>query len=58
MCRKNLVTLLLERGADPVEADAGPWATPLAWAEKMNRDAVRSILSEQARARVAERENL
>src|SRR6185295_13677842 len=28
------VKLLLERGADPVEADAEPWARPLAWAEK------------------------
>jgi ankyrin repeat protein len=27
------VKLLLDRGADPVEADAEPWARPLAWAE-------------------------
>ena len=33
--RIELVKLFLEHGADPVEADAGPWATPLAWAEKM-----------------------
>jgi ankyrin repeat protein len=33
--RKELVKLFLERGADPVEADAEPWATPDAWAEKM-----------------------
>jgi len=32
--RIALVKLLLERGADPVEADAEPWATPRAWAEK------------------------
>jgi len=31
----ELVRLLLERGADPVEADAEPWATPQAWAEMM-----------------------
>jgi len=35
--RIELVTLFLERGADPIEADAEPWATPLAWAEKMHR---------------------
>jgi ankyrin repeat protein len=28
------VKLLLERGADPMEADAEPWARPLAWAER------------------------
>ena len=33
--RPELVTLFLDRGADPVEPDAEPWATPLAWAEKM-----------------------
>jgi ankyrin repeat protein len=33
--RVELVKLLLARGADPVEADAEPWATPRAWAEKM-----------------------
>jgi ankyrin repeat protein len=34
--RENLVRLFLDRGADPIEANAEPWATPLAWAEKMN----------------------
>jgi ankyrin repeat protein len=33
--RLELVKLLLKRGADPVEADAEPWATPRAWADKM-----------------------
>jgi ankyrin repeat protein len=33
--RRELVTLFLSRGADPVEADADPWATPLAWATRM-----------------------
>jgi ankyrin repeat protein len=33
--RVEMVKLFLARGADPVEADAEPWATPLAWAEKM-----------------------
>lgn len=39
-----LVRLLLERGADPVEADADPWATPLGWAKKMGRDNVIAAL--------------
>jgi len=30
--RVELVELFLARGADPVEADAEPWATPIAWA--------------------------
>jgi ankyrin repeat protein len=32
--REELVRAFLQRGADPVEADAEPWATPLAWARK------------------------
>ncbi|HEY2015416.1 MAG TPA: ankyrin repeat domain-containing protein [Bryobacteraceae bacterium] len=46
-CRWNrieIVKLLLERGADPVEADAEPWATPRAWAEKMGHTAVFDLL--------------
>ena len=35
--RTEMVKLFLARGADPVEADAEPWATPRAWAQKMNR---------------------
>jgi ankyrin repeat protein len=36
-----LVNLFLDRGADPIEADAEPWATPKAWAEKQGyRDAL------------------
>ena len=46
--RIELVRLLLERGAYPVEADADPWATPKAWAEKMGHAAVLALL----RARV------
>ena len=46
--RVELVKLLLERGADPVEADAEPWATPRAWAEKMGRDAVLAELPDVA----------
>jgi ankyrin repeat protein len=46
--RVELVKLLLERGADPVEADAEPWATPRAWAEKMGRAAVLAELPDVA----------
>ena len=42
--RIELVELLLQRGADPVEADAESWATPKAWAEKMGHGAVVSVL--------------
>jgi ankyrin repeat protein len=42
--RTEVVKLLLERGADPVEADAEPWATPRAWAKKMQRGAVLAVL--------------
>jgi hypothetical protein len=47
------VKLLLERGADPVEADAEPWATPRAWAEKMGHVAVLAMLKEHEPDRVA-----
>jgi len=40
----TLAKLLLERGADPVETEAEPWATPRAWAEKKNHDAVLAAL--------------
>ena len=42
--RIELVKLFFERGADPVEADAEPWATPCAWAEKMGHEAVLAVL--------------
>jgi ankyrin repeat protein len=42
--RVEMVKLFLARGADPVEADAEPWATPMAWAAKMKRDDVLAIL--------------
>jgi ankyrin repeat protein len=38
--RDRVVEALLEHGADPVEADAEPWATPRAWAEKKNHTAI------------------
>jgi ankyrin repeat protein len=42
--RVGQVKLLLQRGADPVEADAERWATPRAWAEKMGHSDVRGLL--------------
>jgi hypothetical protein len=43
--RVELVHLFLSRGADPVEADAEPWARPRAWAEKMQHPDVLAALS-------------
>jgi ankyrin repeat protein len=42
--RADVARVLLERGADPVEADAEPWAQPKAWAEKMGHTAVLAVL--------------
>jgi ankyrin repeat protein len=42
--RKELVELLIARGAPVNEPDAEPWATPVAWAEKMKQDAVLAVL--------------
>jgi ankyrin repeat protein len=42
--RVELIELLLARGADPVEADAEPWASPRAWAEKMGQSAALAAL--------------
>ena len=39
-----LVTLFLERGADPAEPDAEPWATPAAWAARMNHPGILRLL--------------
>jgi hypothetical protein len=39
-----MVKLFLARGADPVEADAASWATPRAWAEKMQRSEIVELL--------------
>jgi ankyrin repeat protein len=47
--RKELVVLLLARGAPIEESDAEPWAAPLAWAEKMKQDAVLAVLRGHAR---------
>jgi ankyrin repeat protein len=42
--RVELVKLLLARGADRVETDAEPWASPKAWAQKMGHGAVLAAL--------------
>ena len=43
--RTEMVKLFLSRGADPVEPDAEPWATPRAWAEKMRRPEILELLT-------------
>jgi ankyrin repeat protein len=48
--RMELVTLYLERGADPVESDAEPWATPLAWARKKGHFEIEAALLAAATA--------
>jgi len=42
--RIELVKPLLERGADPLEPDAEPWASPEAWARKMGHGEIASLL--------------
>jgi ankyrin repeat protein len=44
--RVDMARLFLERGADPVEADAEPWATPRAWAQRKGHTAVLALLDE------------
>jgi ankyrin repeat protein len=41
----DVVKLFLDRGADPVEADAEPWATPRAWAERMHHQEILELLN-------------
>jgi hypothetical protein len=43
-----MVRLLLERGADPIEADAEPWASPAAWAKKTDRHDAAMLLEKAA----------
>jgi ankyrin repeat protein len=49
--RTEMVKLFLARGADPVEADAEPWATPRAWAEKMHWPQIVELLDRDGEAR-------
>ena len=46
--RIKLVETLLARGASPNEPDAEPWATPVAWAEKMNHHDILATLARHA----------
>jgi ankyrin repeat protein len=39
-----LVALFIDRGADPLEADAEPWARPIAWAQRMGHVEVEAYL--------------
>ncbi len=43
--RTEVARVLIARGADPVEADAEPWARPRAWAEKMGRADMLAVLN-------------
>jgi hypothetical protein len=36
---------MLNRGIDPVEPDAQPWATPRAWAQKMGHGEIVQMLA-------------
>jgi ankyrin repeat protein len=47
--RKELAELLIARGAPVDEPEAEPWATPTAWAEKMQQDAVLAVLRQHGR---------
>ena len=44
--RIELVKLLLAHGADPEEADAEPWARPIAWARKRRHREIADILTQ------------
>jgi ankyrin repeat protein len=44
--RAEVARVLLERGADPVEAAADAWARPRAWAEKMGHEGVLAVLAQ------------
>ncbi|HEV2379295.1 MAG TPA: hypothetical protein VG206_05815 [Terriglobia bacterium] len=43
----ELAELLMARGAPVSEPDAEPWATPLAWAQKMGHLAIERRLRER-----------
>jgi ankyrin repeat protein len=48
--RVQVARLMLEYGADPMEADAETWATPLAWAEKRGHAEIIELLRRRLRA--------
>jgi hypothetical protein len=47
--RVDMARLFLERGADPVETDTEPWATPRAWAKRKGHAAILELLDEYTR---------
>jgi ankyrin repeat protein len=47
--RRELVELYLRRGAPAREVDAEAWATPEAWARKMNHPAILEVLERHSR---------
>ena len=47
--RADMARPFLERGADPVEAEAEPWATPRAWAKRKGHAAILALLDEYNR---------
>jgi ankyrin repeat protein len=47
--RVDMARLFLECGADPVEADAEPWATPREWAKRKGHAAILELLEEYKR---------
>ena len=48
--RRELVALLLERGADP-DASGAPWSPPLAWARKRGHKDIEALLSSRGAER-------
>jgi ankyrin repeat protein len=44
-----LAKLFLDTGADPIEAGAEPWATPIAWARRRGHMEVEEYLRNRAR---------
>jgi hypothetical protein len=46
----EMVEVLVARGALVEETDTEPWATPIAWAKKMNHSQIVSLLDGISRA--------
>jgi hypothetical protein len=47
------VEVLIKRGALIEEQDAEPWATPMAWAKRMNHSQILSLLDGNLGARTS-----
>jgi ankyrin repeat protein len=46
--REKMAELLIARGAPVDEPGAEPWATPKAWAEKMNHGPILALLQRRS----------